>query len=98
VFTAGVSFRDGLKLIQEPSRGGVLSEVGPEPPAATGDLRLTFVRRRSDDREAAGASARLPGRFWLAAKLFTRLRCSRSDGRRAAASWTTLETVSVGAY
>ena len=33
-------------------------------------------RERSDDREAAGASARLPGRFWLAAKLFTRLRLS----------------------
>jgi hypothetical protein len=84
MFTAGVSFRDGLKLIQEPSQGDVLSEVGPEPPAATGDLRLTFARRRNDDREAAGASAWLPGRFWLAAKLFTRLRRSRSGGRRSA--------------
>src|SRR5579859_3710369 len=84
---------DGLELILEPSRGDVLSEVGPEPSAATGDLCPAFERLLGRDREAAEASAWLPGRSWLAAKLFTRLRRFRS-GCRATASRTTLETVS----
>jgi len=34
---------DGLDLIRGPSWGAVLSEVGPDAPAATGDLRLALV-------------------------------------------------------
>jgi len=64
-------FRDGLDLIQGPSWGSVLSEVGSEAPAATGGLTLAFARQVSNDREAAGANLRLPISFWLAAKLFT---------------------------
>src|SRR5579859_373857 len=74
---------DGLELILEPSRGDVLSEVGPEPSAATGDLCPAFERLLGRDREAAEASAWLPGRSWLAAKLFTRLRRFRSGCRHS---------------
>jgi len=89
--------RGGLQLIQEPSQGIVLSEVSPEAPAATGNLRRALAGRRSSDREAAGPSMRLPDPVWRAAKLFTRALRSCFSGRRSALWWTTLEMVSAGA-
>lgn len=69
---SGTGLRDGRDLIQEPSRGDVLSALGPEAGAGVGDLSLTLVGYGLGSRVSGEAeTCRRP--LCAAAKLFTSL-------------------------
>jgi len=66
----GSGRRGPSELIQEPSRGGVLSAFGASATAGVGDLRLTLVGLVQESRGTCGTGSG-PFIIWLAAELFT---------------------------
>jgi len=66
----GAGHRDPGELIQEPSRGGVLSAFSAAASASVGDLRLTLLGLVQKSRVTGWAKIG-PVIEWLAAELFT---------------------------
>ena len=66
----GDGHRGPGELIQEPSRGGVLSAFGAVATASVGDLRLTLLGLVQESRGTGWAKIG-PFTGWLVAELFT---------------------------